>query len=124
MRFARTHREGPTLSPLLGCELCAARQVASPCEPLLIGAEVVGAVLVSHAQPLSEVQDARIKTSVGQAGPVLANLRNLALAEFRANNDSLTGLPNKRATDDTLKRVVAQASRSPSRTPRARPVPG
>jgi diguanylate cyclase (GGDEF)-like protein len=34
------------------------------------------------------------------------------LAEFRANNDSLTGLPNKRATDDTLKRMVAQASRS------------
>ena len=43
---------------------------------------------------------------------MLANLRNLALAEFRANNDSLTGLPNKRATDDTLKRMVAQANRS------------
>ncbi len=54
----------------------------------------------------------RIKTTVAQAAPVLANLRNLALAEFRANNDSLTGLPNKRATDDTLKRMVAQANRS------------
>ena len=43
---------------------------------------------------------------------MLANLRNLALAEFRANNDSLTGLPNKRATEDTLKRMVAQAHRS------------
>jgi diguanylate cyclase (GGDEF)-like protein len=43
---------------------------------------------------------------------VLANLRNLALAEFRANSDALTGLPNKRATDDTLKRMVAYASRS------------
>jgi diguanylate cyclase (GGDEF)-like protein len=43
---------------------------------------------------------------------VLANLRNLALAEFRANNDSLTGLPNKRATEDTFKRMIAQANRS------------
>ena len=49
---------------------------------------------------------------MAQAAPVLGNLRNLALAEFRANNDSLTGLPNKRATDDTLKRMVAQANRS------------
>ena len=38
----------------------------------------------------------------------------MALAEFRANSDALTGLPNKRATDDTLKRMVAQASRSVS----------
>ena len=45
---------------------------------------------------------------------MLANLRSLALAEFRANNDSLTGLPNKRATDDTLKRMVAYANRSMS----------
>jgi hypothetical protein len=44
--------------------------------------------------------------------PCWANLRNLALAEFRANDDSLTGLANKRATDDTLKRMVAQANRS------------
>jgi diguanylate cyclase (GGDEF)-like protein len=43
---------------------------------------------------------------------VLANLRSLALAEFRANNDALTGLPNKRATEDTVKRFVAQAIRS------------
>ena len=49
---------------------------------------------------------------MAQAAPVLANLRNLAVAEFRANNDSLTGLPNRRATDDTLKRLVAQANRA------------
>jgi diguanylate cyclase (GGDEF)-like protein len=42
----------------------------------------------------------------------LTNLRNLAIAEVRAATDSLTGLPNKRAVGDTLKRMVAQASRS------------
>jgi diguanylate cyclase (GGDEF)-like protein len=112
LRFARTHREGPGLTPLLSCALCANRDASSTCEPLLVGGEVIGSVLVSCAQPTDEAADARIKTSVAQAAPVLANLRNLALAEFRANNDALTGLPNKRATDDTLKRMVAQASRS------------
>jgi diguanylate cyclase (GGDEF)-like protein len=112
LRFARTHREGPGLKPLLSCTLCADRDVSSTCEPLLVGGEVIGSVLVSCAQPPDEAGEARIKTSVAQAAPVLANLRNLALAEFRANNDALTGLPNKRATDDTLKRMVAQASRS------------
>ena len=41
---------------------------------------------------------------------MLANLRNLAVAEFRAATDSLTGLPNKRAVTDALKRTFAQAA--------------
>ena len=112
IRFARIHREGPALVPLLACTLCGEREVDSTCEPLLVGGEVIGSVLVSQPRPPGSADIARIKASVAQAAPVLANLRNLALAEFRANNDSLTGLPNKRATDDTLKRMVAQASRS------------
>jgi diguanylate cyclase (GGDEF)-like protein len=43
---------------------------------------------------------------------VLANLRNLALAEHRASTDGLTGLPNKRAVQDTIRRMAAQASRT------------
>lgn len=112
VRFARPHREGPAVDPLLACTLCTGRDVASVCEPLLVGGEVMGSVLVEHPAVLDDDQQSRIRTSVGQAAPVLANLRSLALAEFRANNDSLTGLPNKRATDDTLKRMVAQANRS------------
>ena len=53
-----------------------------------------------------------MRDSVSQAAPVLANLRNLAIAEFRAATDSLTGLPNKRAVADTTKRMFAQASRT------------
>ena len=41
---------------------------------------------------------------------MLANLRNLAVAEIRAATDGLTGLPNKRAVTDALKRTFAQAS--------------
>ena len=43
---------------------------------------------------------------------MLANLRNLAIAELRAATDSLTGLPNTRAVRDTVKRMAAQAGRT------------
>jgi diguanylate cyclase (GGDEF)-like protein len=49
-----------------------------------------------------------------QASPVLANLRNLALSQARALTDGLTGLPNRRAADDTLKRMAAHAGRTAS----------
>jgi diguanylate cyclase (GGDEF)-like protein len=112
LRFGRTHREDPGRVPLLSCLLCAEDGSRSTCEPLLVGGQVIGSVLVAHQDPLAPEDEARIRNSVTQSAPVLGNLRNLALAEFRANNDSLTGLPNKRATDDTLKRMVAQANRS------------
>src|SRR5207344_3292676 len=80
--------------------------------------QVIGSVLVVHRDAIDSDDEARIRNSVAQSAPVLGNLRNLALAEFRANNDSLTGLPNKRATDDTLKRMVAQANRSSCSPPR------
>jgi diguanylate cyclase (GGDEF)-like protein len=49
---------------------------------------------------------------VTAAGPVIANLRNLAIAERRAATDALTGLANHRSVGDTLNRMVAQASRT------------
>ena len=113
VRLGRTHREGTGRAPLLGCAVCGGTpDRPSTCDPLLVGGEVIGSVLVTHPAGFVDTDIAQIKTTVGQAAPVLANLRSLALAEFRANNDSLTGLPNKRATEDTLKRMVAQASRS------------
>ena len=112
LRFARTHEEGADPPPLLRCALCRDHQGFSTCEPLLVGGEIIGSVLVACERAIDDDEVSRIKKTVTQAAPVLANLRNLALAEFRANNDALTGLPNRRATDDTLKRMVAQASRS------------
>ncbi|MGD0247135.1 MAG: hypothetical protein ABSB59_43355, partial [Streptosporangiaceae bacterium] len=50
--------------------------------------------------------------SVGQAAPVLANLRNLAVAEIRAATDGLTGLPNKRAVTDATLYVAKRQGRN------------
>jgi diguanylate cyclase (GGDEF)-like protein len=70
-------------------------------------------VLVNHARQATDAGP-RIRESVTQAAPVLANLRNLAIAEIRAATDALTGLPNNRAVGDTLRRMVAQAGRAVS----------
>jgi diguanylate cyclase (GGDEF)-like protein len=112
VRLGRTHKEGNE-NQLLECAVCVAGPKRTTCEPLLVSGEVIGSVLVRHAETVVPPTDeGRISLTVAQAAPVLANLRNLALAEFRANNDSLTGLPNKRASEDTFKRMIAQAHRS------------
>jgi diguanylate cyclase (GGDEF)-like protein len=112
VRFGRTHREDTGRLPLVGCTLCQDGDRPSHCEPLVVGGDVVGSVLVTGPAGVAGTNDIQIKNTLGQAGPVLATLRTLALAEFRASNDALTGLPNKKATEDTLKRMVAQAERS------------
>lgn len=112
MRFARTHAEDPEREALTHCEVCGAGGRRTTCQPLLVGGEVIGSVLVGHDMPLGEHETAALQESVSQAAPVLANLRNLALAEFRALTDGLTGLPNKRAVKDSVKRMAAQASRT------------
>ena len=73
---------------------------------------MIGSVLVARDERLRPHEDQRLRDSVSQAAPVLANLRNLAIAELRASTDALTGLPNARSVQATLKRMVAQASRS------------
>lgn len=115
VRSGRTHREGSSRLSLISCAVCAPCPGASSCVPLVVGGKVIGSVLLSRPTPYDESDEQRIRESVSQAAPVLANLRNLAIAEFRASTDGLTGLPNKRAVTDTLKRMFAQAAaeRSP-----------
>ena len=112
IRSAQPHSEDQDGRALLGCAVCSVCPGNSICNPLTVGGEVIGAVLISRAAPYGPVELQRVRDSVGQAAPVLANLRNLAIAEFRAATDSLTGLPNKRAVADTTKRMFAQASRT------------
>jgi diguanylate cyclase (GGDEF)-like protein len=111
VRSARRHDEEPGAEPLIGCALCHHLDGRTSCNPLLVGGEVIGSVLVAHADPLSDEHRLRVRDSVAQAAPVLANLHNLAIAQLRAATDSLTGLPNARAVQDTLRLLVAQASR-------------
>jgi diguanylate cyclase (GGDEF)-like protein len=112
IRLGRAHDRGPGEEPLLACELCGKAPGAATCKPLVVGSEVIGSVLVTHHAQLGETDRVRLRDSIGTAAPVLANMRNLAIAEARAATDALTGLPNRRAVEDTLKRMVAQASRS------------
>jgi diguanylate cyclase (GGDEF)-like protein len=114
VRRGREHSEQSGADSLLSCQICGALPGASSCEPLLVGGEVIGVVLVGHDAELEEGARARIRETVAQAAPVLANLRNLAVAQLQAATDALTGLPNQRAVQDTLKRMVSQASRTVS----------
>ncbi len=114
VRFARAHHRSATDAPLLACSVCASCPGETTCSPLLVSGEVIGSVLVEHASPLSDDEERRIRESVSQSAPVLANLRNLAIAEQRASTDSLTGLPNRRAIQETIKRMVAHSSRTVS----------
>ena len=110
VRSGRTHHENGGRPALLCCSVCAPVPGASLCVPLTVGGEVIGSVLLSRAARYSEGEEQRIRDSVGQAAPVLANLRNLAVAEIRAASDGLTGLPNNRAVTDALKRTFAHAA--------------
>jgi diguanylate cyclase (GGDEF)-like protein len=112
VRLSRPVGQGETSDEILTCEVCGVIPGQSTCQPLLVGGEVIGSVLVTEERELGPDQSRRIQDSVTQAAPVLANLRNLSLAERRASTDSLTGLPNRRGLDDTLKRLVAHANRS------------
>jgi diguanylate cyclase (GGDEF)-like protein len=78
----------------------------------LVSGEVIGSILVEHPSSLSDEEVRRVRESVNQAAPVLGNLRNLAISEQRASTDALTGLPNRRAIQETIKRMVAQSSRT------------
>ncbi len=112
VRLSRPVDQGPSSDEIITCEVCGVQAGESTCQPLLVGGEVIGSVLTSAQRQTTESERRRIHDSVTQAAPVLANLRNLALAELRAATDALTGLPNRRAIDDHLKRLLAGAGRS------------
>jgi diguanylate cyclase (GGDEF)-like protein len=112
VRMARTHVSSGEADPLLACPVCSASPDRSMCTPLLVRGEVIGCVLVTHESVLTETEERGLHEAVIQTAPVLGNLRNLAIAELRSATDALTGLPNRRAIDATLKRMVAQSSRS------------
>jgi diguanylate cyclase (GGDEF)-like protein len=109
VRLGRLHQETTGDDRLLTCTVCADTAPFGVCQPLLVSGEVIGAVLIQADRPLDA---GRVADRVVLAAPVLANLRNLAIAEQRALTDALTGLPNRRASNDTLRRMAAQAARS------------
>jgi len=114
VRLGRRHDEPADEPQLLSCAVCGGTPGGSTCAPLLVGGHVIGSVLVEHADALAAdgETERHLDDSVAQAAPVIANLRNLALAERQAATDALTGLPNRRAVQDAVMRMTAQATRS------------
>ena len=114
IRRGQTHERRPDDTPLQTCELCDRVEGASLCVPELVGGEVIGTLLVSTDARIKPAERDAITAAVKQAAPVLANLRNLAIAEHRAATDPLTSLPNARSVQEALIRMVAQATRGGS----------
>ena len=112
VRLSRAYEQHPGDEPLMRCEACGKIGADVLCEPLLVGGQVIGSVLVTRERSIGSGQQTDVHDSVVQAAPILVNQRNLALAERRAASDSLTGLPNRRAADEALKRMAAHAGRS------------
>lgn len=114
VRLSHGYDHEPGDRGLQQCEICGKIDGTAACEPLLVGGQVIGSVLVASRKGIDAGRRARLRESVAQAAPILANQRNLAIAERRAASDALTGLPNRRAADEVFKRMAAQAARSVS----------
>jgi diguanylate cyclase (GGDEF)-like protein len=115
VRLSRRYDHDEDTAPeKLRCTICGTLDTPASCQPLLVGGEVIGSVLVAHGRRLEDDAELCLRDTVARAAPVLANLRNLALAETRATTDALTGLPNRRSVDATLDRMLAQAARTSS----------
>ncbi len=112
VRRGDVYARRPGQQPLQPCAVCGDLPGASRCTPSLVGGEVIGALLVTHHKGVDADGGKALSGAVNQAAPVLANLRNLAIAEHRAATDGLTGLPNARSVREMLLRMVAQAGRT------------
>jgi diguanylate cyclase (GGDEF)-like protein len=112
MRLGRSHGRSKERSPLAPCGVCGAIDADVACEPLVSGSEIIGTLLVAHAGRISDREHEALRDSARRAAPILATQRELARAEERSVTDPLTGLPNRRAAEEALRRMVAQAGRS------------
>ena len=93
------------------CTTCTVLGRRTLCAPLRVGSSTFGSVAVGL--PKRGLPEERTMVqAVGHAAPVLANLRTLAIAEAHAATDVVTGLPNRRSVDDTLRTMAAQADRA------------
>jgi diguanylate cyclase (GGDEF)-like protein len=112
VRLSRPFDRTQDRETLMRCEVCGKVEADTACEPLLVGGRVIGSVLVARTGRIQPRQRAELRDAVVQAAPIVANQRNLALAEQRAASDALTGLPNRRAAEEALHRMAAHAGRS------------
>jgi diguanylate cyclase (GGDEF)-like protein len=80
--------------------------------PIVTGGVRVGTVILRTGHDLRPRTERTVHDSILRAAPVLANLRNLSIAQARAATDPLTGLGNRRLVEDALARMLAQSRRT------------
>jgi diguanylate cyclase (GGDEF)-like protein len=80
--------------------------------PIVTAGVRVGTVILRTSRDLRPRAERAVHDSILRAAPVLANLRNLSIAQARAATDPLTGLGNRRLVEDALARMLAQARRT------------
>jgi diguanylate cyclase (GGDEF)-like protein len=112
MRLSRSYSRTPDEPVLTVCEVCGSLDADVACEPLIAGGETIGSVLVVHERHIEPAQSAALRAAASRAAPILARQRELADTEERAVTDGLTGLPNRRAAEETIRRMVAHAGRA------------
>lgn len=112
IRLGRSHQDGTDHDELMSCTICSRLAGTTTCQPLLVSGKVIGTVLIRNSRALDESESRSVTDSVARAAPVLANLKTIAIAENRASTDALTGLPNRRAMNDTLTRMAAHSGRT------------
>ena len=117
IRLDRRHERGRGVDdgdPLVACELCGRLRGELVCEPLRAAGRTLGALLVTHHERLGTATRAGVRDAVHRAAPALAAQRSLEATERRAAADTLTELPNRRAAEEALRRLSAQAGRAVS----------
>ena len=119
VRRGAAYERRASQQPLQPCTICGDIPGASRCTPSLVGGEVIGSLLVTRHSPIEPDAATCLSSAVNQAAPVLANLRNLAIAEHRAATDGLTGLPNAPATRRSRPSAPSCAAVSAPATSRA-----
>ncbi|MHB1569621.1 MAG: GGDEF domain-containing protein [Solirubrobacteraceae bacterium] len=112
IRLARSRDRRPGDATLIACEICGGVSGTVACDPLVAGGDVIGSVLVGHAAGIDAPERMALTEAAWRAAPTLAGQREVARSEERALSDPLTGLPNRRAADEALRRMVAHAGRS------------
>lgn len=111
VRLGRPHARRRSDEPLLACELCGRLDADTACAPLTAAGTVLGAVMAAGPE-LAGDAERRLDDIAAVAGPALAALRSFDLAGAHAHTDALTGLPNRRAAEESTDRMLAFARRT------------
>lgn len=114
IRLQRPHRRPAGDATPARCDVCGAVEGEVVCQPVSAGGETVGALVVASDRPILARRRAALADSVRRVAPVLAGLPDPSGTDEHALSDPLTSLPNRRAAEQTLRRMAAHAGRAVS----------